>query len=394
MTERRSSMAGEIYFDNSATTRPYDEVIEYMAWVSGNIYGNPSSLHTKGIEAEKLVKKSREIIADSLKADKNEILFTSGGTESNNLAIRGYLQANRRKGKHIITSTIEHPSVLEVFKHLENTGYKVDYIEVDKRGIVNPDAIKSKITGDTALISVIYVNNETGAIQPIEKIAEIKNSVNRDTAFHVDAVQAYGKLEVCPNKEGIDLMTLSSHKIHGPKGVGVLYVNKSIKISPILFGGGQESLLRSGTENVPGICGFGKAVEKIFKNIKDNRSRMQNLKSYFIEMLNHISEEYKIITPDNSSPYILNVSFPQVKAEVLLHHLEEKGIFVSTGSACSSRKNLYSHVLSAMGLDKQYIEGAIRFSFTAENKEEEVKKTIEALNDILPRIRIKRGGKR
>lgn len=387
-------MAGEIYFDNSATTRPYDEVIEYMAWVSGNIYGNPSSLHTKGIEAEKLVKKSREIIADSLKADKNEILFTSGGTESNNLAIRGYLQANRRKGKHIITSTIEHPSVLEVFKHLENTGYKVDYIEVDKRGIVNPDAIKSKITGDTALISVIYVNNETGAIQPIEKIAEIKNSVNRDTAFHVDAVQAYGKLEVCPNKEGIDLMTLSSHKIHGPKGVGVLYVNKSIKISPILFGGGQESLLRSGTENVPGICGFGKAVEKIFKNIKDNRSRMQNLKSYFIEMLNHISEEYKIITPDNSSPYILNVSFPQVKAEVLLHHLEEKGIFVSTGSACSSRKNLYSHVLSAMGLDKQYIEGAIRFSFTAENKEEEVKKTIEALNDILPRIRIKRGGKR
>lgn len=387
-------MAGEIYFDNSATTRPYDEVIEYMAWVSGNIYGNPSSLHTKGIEAEKLVKKSREIIADSLKADKNEIFFTSGGTESNNLAIRGYLQANRRKGKHIITSTIEHPSVLEVFKHLENTGYKVDYIEVDKKGIVNPDAIKSKITGDTALISIIYVNNETGAIQPIEKIAEIKNSVNRDTAFHVDAVQAYGKLEVYPNKEGIDLMTLSSHKIHGPKGIGALYVNKSIKISPILFGGGQESLLRSGTENVPGICGFGKAVEKIFKNIKDNRSRMQNLKSYFIEMLNHISEEYKIITPDNSSPYILNVSFPQVKAEVLLHHLEEKGIFVSTGSACSSRKNLYSHVLSAMGLDKQYIEGAIRFSFTAENKEEEVKKTIEALNDILPRIRIKRGGKR
>jgi cysteine desulfurase len=389
MTERRSSMAGEIYFDNSATTRPYDEVIEYMAWVSGNIYGNPSSLHTKGIEAEKLVKKSREIIADSLKADKNEIFFTSGGTESNNLAIRGYLQANRRKGKHIITSTIEHPSVLEVFKHLENTGYKVDYIEVDKKGIVNPDAIKSKITGDTALISIIYVNNETGAIQPIEKIAEIKNSVNRDTAFHVDAVQAYGKLEVYPNKEGIDLMTLSSHKIHGPKGIGALYVNKSIKISPILFGGGQESLLRSGTENVPGICGFGKAVEKIFKNIKDNRSRMQNLKSYFIEMLNHISEEYKIITPDNSSPYILNVSFPQVKAEVLLHHLEEKGIFVSTGSACSSRKNLYSHVLSAMGLDKQYIEGAIRFSFTAENKEEEVKKTIEALNDILPRIRIR-----
>jgi cysteine desulfurase len=394
MTERRSSMTGEIYFDNSATTRPYDEVIEYMAWVNRNMYGNPSSLHTKGIDAEKLVRDSRETIADSLKVNKNEIFFTSGGTESNNLAIRGYLQANRRKGKHIITSKIEHPSVLEVFKHLENIGYKVDYIEVDETGIVSLDALKSKITDDTALISIIYVNNETGAIQPVEKIAKIKNSVNRDAAFHVDAVQAYGKLEVYPNKAGIDLMTLSSHKIHGPKGVGALYVNKSIKISPILFGGGQESLLRSGTENVPGICGFGKAVETIFKNIRENRSRMQNLRFYFIEMLKQVSEEYKIITPENSSPYILNVSFPRVKAEVLLHHLEEKSIFVSTGSACSSRKNLHSHVLSAMGLEKQYIEGAIRFSFTAENREEEVEKTIEALNEILPRIRIRRGGRR
>ncbi|ABN52296.1 MAG TPA: cysteine desulfurase [Hungateiclostridium thermocellum] len=387
-------MSREIYLDNSATTRPYDEVIDFVNHISREVYGNPSSLHTKGIEAERMVRNAREIVAKSLGVSRDEIYFTSGGTEANNLAIAGYLFANPRKGKHIITTKIEHPSVLEVFNNLSQHGYKVDFIDVDKNGIVIVDDLRKKINEETSLISVIYINNETGAVQPIDKIVEVKNSINKDIVLHVDAVQAYGKIRIAPEKQGIDLLTMSSHKIHGPKGVGALYTRRDIKLKPIIFGGGQESQLRSGTENVPGICGFGAAVDITFRKMEESSKYCEKLKSMLLDMLKKEVEDVVIVSPEGSSPYILNAAFPNVRAEVLLHHLETKNIFVSTGAACSSRKQVLSHVLRAMGIKPEIIEGAIRFSFSSFNNEEDIIKTVEAIKDILPKIRIKRGGRR
>lgn len=387
-------MNREIYLDNSATTRPYDQVIDFMTEVNRNMYGNPSSLHTKGIEAEKLVRKARESIALSLGADPKEIYFTSGGTESNNFALRGYLDANPRKGKHIITTKIEHPSVLEVCKYLESRGYKVDNIGVDEKGVVDLEDLRSKISKETSLISVILVNNEVGAIQPIDEIIKIKNSVNRDAVLHVDAVQAYGKLNISPKKAGIDMLTVSSHKIHGPKGMGALFVSKAIKLKPLILGGGQESALRSGTENIPGISGFGMASELTFKSIDTNLEKVRNLRDLFLKGLGESTFDYKIISPPDALPYILNIAFLNLRAEVLLHHLEEKGIFVSTGSACSSRKNIQSHVLKAMGIGSGYIEGAIRVSFSAFNTESDIYATLDAIKEIVPKIQIKRGGRK
>jgi len=386
-------MDREIYLDNSATTRPFDEVIEYMGLINKTVYGNPSSLHLKGIEAEKHVRKSREAIAKTLDINPKELIFTSGGTESNNMAVIGYLRANPRKGKHVITTKIEHPSILEAFRYLETLGYLVDYIDVDRNGIVNLNMLKEKISDDTALVSVMYVNNEVGSIQPIDEIAKTIKGRNKNTAFHVDAVQAYGKLKLNPKKSGIDLMSISSHKIHGPKGVGALFVRESVKIEPILFGGGQESLLRSGTENVPGICGFGLAAEMIHSKLDENYEKVAGLKNLFIELLEMNIEGFTVISPENSSPYIINVSFDNLKAEVLLHHLEEKGIFVSTGSACSSRKKKYSHVLEAMGIKSDSLEGALRFSLCGQNSERDIIETVDALKEIIPRIRIKKFGR-
>jgi len=380
-------MDKEIYFDNSATTRPFDEVIDYMSYINREVYGNPSSLHTKGIEAERLMKKSRETIANSLDVSSKEIFFTSGGTEANNLAILGYLRANPRKGRHVLTTKIEHPSILEVFKYLQEEGYSVDYIDVDQNGIIDLDMLENKITSDTALISVMYVNNEMGAIQPINEIASIRNMCNKETILHVDAVQAYGKLQIKPIKSNINMITFSSHKIHGPKGVGALYKEDKIKIKPIILGGGQETLVRSGTENIPGICGFGLAAEIIHNNIENNWNTVSELNKMFRMMLEENIEEFSIISPQNSSPYILNVSFSNVKGEVLLHHLEEKNIYVSTGSACSSRKNKHSHVLKAMGYKSNKIDGAIRFSFCEFNSKQDIIETINALKEIIPKIR-------
>ncbi|MCR4434364.1 MAG: cysteine desulfurase family protein [Clostridiales bacterium] len=383
-------MKKEVYLDNSATTRPYDEVIDYMSHINRNEYGNPSSLHKKGIEAERHVKKARELIADSLGVAAKEIYFTSGGTESNNLAIRGYLEANPRKGKHILTTAIEHPSVLEVFKYLAEKGYRPDYIGVDSNGVIDLDMLRSKITPETALISVIMVNNEVGSIQPVEKVVKIKNSINKSCVVHVDAVQAYGKIKIFPKKLGIDLLSISSHKIHGPKGTGALYVGSGVRIKPILFGGGQESLLRSGTENTAGICGFGLASEMVFKNLEENYHKVRLLKNRFLEGLKETGIACRVLSGERASPYIINVSFEGVKAEVLLHHLEERNIFVSTGSACSSRKNLHSHVLKAMGLKACDMEGAVRFSLSELNDHEDIIIALEALKDIIPRIQMKR----
>ncbi|NMB98538.1 MAG: cysteine desulfurase [Clostridiaceae bacterium] len=385
----KNNKVKEVYLDNSATTRPYTEVTEFMDYINKEIYGNPSSLHKKGIEAEKMIKKARQSIADALDVSDKEIFFSSGGTETNNLAIIGYLRANPRKGRHVITSKIEHPSVLEVFKFLEENEYKVDYIDVDKNGIIDLELLKSKITSDTALISVMYVNNETGSIQPVDEIARIRNVRNKETALHVDAVQAFGKLRINPAKSGIDMLTMSSHKIHGPKGVGALYINKNIKVKPIIFGGGQEALIRSGTENLAGICGFALACELVHKNIDINWSNVLEMNNSLRDKLMEGFENITVISPQDASPYILNVSFKNLKGEVLLHHLEEKEIYVSTGSACSSRKNRRSHVLQAMGYSTDIIDGSIRISFSELNTMEDINIIADALENIVPRIRFK-----
>lgn len=388
-------MTKDIYLDNSATTKPYDEVIEYISQINRNVYGNPSSMHTKGLEAEKHIKNAREIIAKSLAVDNQEICFTSGGTEANNLAIIGFLEANPRKGKKIIATKIEHPSVMEVYKCLIEKGYIVDFLDVNDKGVINIDSLREAINEDTALISIIYVNNEIGSVQPISDIVEIKNSKNRETVIHLDAVQAYGKIKIAPRKLGIDLMSISSHKIHGPKGIGALYVRKGLKLKPTLIGGGQEFTMRSGTENVSGICGFGMAADITNKKLEENWLRCLKIKEYFKNrLIEEFAKDVLIVSPKESLPYILNVSFSNIRAEVLLHHLEMDNIFVSTGSACSSKKNTHSHVLKALGLSNDSIDGAVRFSFSAFNSIKDIEYTINALKEILPKISIKRGGKK
>lgn len=383
-------MKHEIYLDNSSTTRQYDEVTSLMSDIASNKYGNPSSLHTKGIEAEKLVSGARETIASTLGADPAEIYFTSGGTESNNLAIRGYLDANPRKGRHIITTKIEHPSVLEVYRHLESQGFKVDYLDVDVKGLLKLDQLREKICAETALISVIIVNNETGTIQHMDEISSIRDELNPQTVIHADAVQAYGKLRILPARTGIGLLSISSHKIHGPKGVGALYASKKIKIKPLFFGGGQEALLRSGTENVPGIAGFGLAAAMTFERLEDNQKKADAMKQLLIEKLAASGITHRVVSPADASPFIINIAFESIRAEVLLHHLEQKGIYVSTGSACSSHKKNRSHVLSAMNIPPQLIDGAIRFSLSGDNDEEDISLTVDALKDIIPVIDINR----
>lgn len=383
-------MQKEIYLDNSATTRQYDDVTALMADAAGNKYGNPSSLHIKGIEAEKLVSSARKQIADSLGAEPREIYFTSGGTESNNLAVRGYLDANPRKGKHIITTRIEHPSVMETYRRLDEQGYSVDYIGVDEKGLIDLQELRNSLTDETALISLILVNNETGTIQQLDKIAAIRDELNPQAVIHADAVQAYGKIRVLPGKSGIGLMSLSSHKIHGPKGVGALYVSRGIRIKPLFYGGGQEALMRSGTENVPGIAGFGLAAKMTFEKLEANYDEVCNLKKRFIETLAGSGIEHRVNSPENASPYVINISFANVRAEVLLHHLEQKGIFVSTGSACSSHKNTRSHVLTAMGVPAALTDGAIRFSLSGLNTQDEIDQTVDALKEIIPIIDINR----
>lgn len=379
-------MNSEVYLDNSATTRPYDEVLLYMNHIAAEVYGNPSSLHLKGIEAERHVKKAREVIAGTLSAESENIFFTSGGTESNNLAISGYLRANAKKGKHLITTKTEHPSVLEVFKHLESSGYSVDYLDVNREGLVDAGRLEGLIRPETALISIIYINNETGAIQPLEDIIPIRNRKNPGAVLHVDAVQAYGKIDINLLNLKIDLLTISSHKIHGPKGVGALYVRKGIKIFPLVYGGGQESGLRSGTENVQDICGFGKAAEICFANLKDTTKKVEILKKTLEDGIRSTVKNAVIISPAGSSPYILNVSFPGIKAEVLLHHLEQHNIFVSTGAACHSRQSTGSYVLKAMGFEERVVQGAVRFSFSSFNTVEQIRYTVETLSSVLKEI--------
>ncbi|MBO5742854.1 MAG: cysteine desulfurase [Clostridia bacterium] len=374
----------EVYLDNSATTKPYEEAVNVMCEVMSSNYANPSSLHRMGKFAEDSLNKSRETLAKSIGCSPNEFYFTSGGTESNNLAIIGYAMANKREGNRIITQPTEHAAVLEPFKYLESQGFEVCYVPVDSFGFPNINALKDLINDKTILLSFMYVNNENGAIFPIEEIASLKRG---KASLHVDAVQGYGKLSINVKKQNIDMLSLSSHKIHGPNGIGGLYVKNNLKINPIVYGGSQEKSLRSGTENIASASSFAKAAEIKISNLEEDAKKMESLKQHLKEKLCCGIENVIINSPENSVCSILNVSFPGVKSEVLLHVLESKGIYVSTGSACNSKKKKYSYVLKEMNLKDNIIDSAVRFSFSSFNTIEEIDYTAEVLIKEIPLLR-------
>lgn len=381
-------MSDMVYFDNSATTSVYPEVLSAMNDVYSNHYGNPSSLHKMGNEADILLQNSREAIAKTLNVPNGCIYFTSGGTESNNWAIKGTSRANKRRGSKIITTKIEHPSVLECFKYLETEGFSPLYIDVDSNGLINLDEVRNEVDANTILFSFILVNNETGTIQKAQDIIREVRLKNPRTLIHIDAVQAYGKIPINLSKLDADLMSISSHKIHGPKGCGALYIKKNTHILPIMHGGGQENKYRSGTENLPAIYGFSKAAEIIHGRMEENSKRMKEIRNTILQGLREeFGDGFRVNSPEDAYEGILNIAFPRVKAQVLMHHLEAKDIIVSVGSACSSRKNIQSHVLSAMSLPKENIEGAIRLSFSGMNTVDEALNFIRAVKEIIPVIR-------
>ena len=370
----------EVYLDNSATTRPFENVVCSMEETLDFLYGNPSSLHTKGFESERLLKKSRKIIANSLGKKESTITFNSGGTEGDNNVLQCVARDRRRVGKTIITTQVEHPAILETCKFLEKEGFNIIKVSVDEYCNPNLDELQSYLSKDVILISAMAVNNEVGTIFPIKKINEIKG----DALFHSDAVQAYGKLDM-NGFEG-DFLTASGHKIHGPKGIGFLYKKSGVRLSPLIYGGNQESGYRSGTENVPGIVGMAKATELIVPNIQENYEKVKMLWRRLKKGILDIGDVI-INSPDNCTPYILNASFMGTRGEVILHRLESKGIFVSTGSACSSNKNSKSHVLKAMGKTDKEIEGAIRFSLSIQNTAEEIDAVLTVLEDAVKKFR-------
>ena len=384
-----------VYLDNSATTRQYDQVTDVMAEAMRETYGNPSSLHMLGVEAEKKVRTSRKILASAIGASEEEFFFTSGGTESDNTVLFGVAEARKRTGKKIITTAVEHPAVLEPAKRLEAMGFTVEYIGVDRNCHLNMDQLASAIDDETILISVMGVNNEAGTILPIGEIAALKDQYNRkhktDILLHSDAVQAFGKVPVDLKGayKGVDFLSVSGHKIHGPKGIGGLYIRKGIHLPPFLSGGGQERHMRSGTENTPGIVGFGKAAEMGMADFEGRTEAMTKARTRLLEGLLAEIPDIRINSPqdETASPSVLNVSFLGTRGEVLLHTLEQEGIFVSTGSACSSNKKGRSHVLTAMGLSDKEIEGAIRFSFSEENTLEEMDYTVEKVKAAVTRFR-------
>ena len=378
----------EVYFDNSATTRCYDSVKDIVVKAMTEDFGNPSAMHLKGVEAEKYIKSSAESLARLLKVQEKEILFTSGGTESDNLALIGAAFANKRSGNHIITTSVEHPAVSQPALFLQEQGFEVTYLPVDSRGVVKMDALKAVLREDTILVSVMYVNNEVGAVMPVEEIAALVHEKSPRALFHVDAIQAFGKYRIYPKKMGIDLLSVSGHKIHGPKGVGFLYINEKAKIQPQILGGGQQGGMRSGTDNVPGIAGLGTAAVEIYKNLEENVENMYRLKEYIAQGLEKIGD-IRINGMDlrEGAPQILSISVMGVRSEVLLHSLEERGIYVSAGSACSSHKRKPSATLAAMGMSKDQIESTVRLSFCEENTIEEADYFLQVMGELVPILR-------
>lgn len=375
----------EVYFDNSATTKVFDCVRDIVVKTMTEDYGNPSAKHKKGMEAEQYVRRAAAQIAKTLKVQEKEILFTSGGTESNNMALIGTAMANHRAGKHLITTRIEHASVYNPMAWLEQQGFEVTHLGVDEQGHISLEELRKAIRPDTILVSVMHVNNEIGAIEPVEEIGAMLHEVNPSILFHVDAIQSYGKLQIRPKKAQIDLLSASGHKIHGPKGVGFLYIDQRVKIHPLIYGGGQQRDLRSGTENVPGIAGLGAAAEEIYRNHEEKMERLIGLKDYFISRIGEIPEAVVNSLPGKEgAPQIVSVSFSGVRSEVLLHALEDKGIYVSSGSACSSNHPAISGTLKAVGVKRELLDSTLRFSFGMFNTREEADYTIDMLKELLP----------
>ena len=375
----------QVYLDNSATTKVFDSVKDIMVKVMTEDYGNPSSLHYKGVEAEKYIKEAKDIIAKSLRAKPQEIVFTSGGTESNNMAIVGTVLANRRAVNHIITSTIEHSSVYNVFGFLEEQGFKVSYVPVDEYGHLRQDILEETIDSETILVSCMYVNNEIGSVNPIGEIGKLIKKKNPKTLFHVDAIQAYGKYKIVPKSMNIDLLSVSSHKIHGPKGAGFIYIKEGTKIKPIIYGGGQQKGMRSGTDNVPGAAGMAKAAEEIYQDHEAKIDKMYELKTHFIDRLSELSDvTVNGLTGRDSAPHVISVSFAGVRSEVLLHALEDKGICVSSGSACSSNHPAVSGTLKGIGVKKELLDSTLRFSLSVFTTKEELDYTVDVLKELLP----------
>lgn len=374
----------EAYFDNAATTAVNPKVKELMFKLMDLDFGNPSSLHMKGVDAEKYIKEATKRIAKELKCNEKEIVFTSGGTESNNLAIIGSALARRRHGKHIITTAIEHASVSATTEFLAKEGFEITYIGTDNKGYIDIEALKNALRDDTILVSTMYVNNEIGTIQPVEEIGKIIKAFNKDIYYHIDAVQAFGKMKISPNNCKADLISISGHKIHGPKGSGALYIRDKLLIRPIIYGGGQQRSMRSGTENVPGIAGMGLAAELIYKDNEKKMNYVKSLKDSFIERVSEIENVYN---NSGDAPHIASVSFVGIRSEVMLHALEERGIYVSAGSACSSNKPHVSNVLQAMNLDKEKLESTLRFSFSDTNTMEQVDYAIDVINELVPKLR-------
>lgn len=379
----------EVYLDNSATTKCYDSVGETVRRVMCEDYGNPSSMHRKGVEAEKYIKQSKETLAKLLRVQEKEIFFTSGGTESDNLALIGCARANRRAGKHLITSSIEHPAILNTMQYLEREeGFRVTYLPVDKNGRIRLDVLRESLCEETILVSIMYVNNEMGSVQPLSEAIRIVKGYNKNILFHVDAVQGFGKYRIFPKRMGIDLLSISGHKIHGPKGIGALYVNEWVKIKPIVFGGEQQKNVRSGTENVPGIAGLGVASKEIYRNFEEKVARMRELKNYFIDGIMKIPDTViHGLYDESSAPHIISVGIGGIRSEVLLHVLEERGIYVSSGSACSSNHPGISSVLKSIGTRKEYLDATLRFSLSEFTTKEEIDYTLDVLYNCIPMLR-------
>lgn len=378
----------EAYLDNSATTRVLPEVVELMNKIYLEDYGNPSSKHLKGIESERYLLDAKEIIAKTLKAKPEEILFTSGGTESDNTALFGVMRANTRRGKHMITSMIEHHAILATAHQLEKEGYEVTYLPVDKYGKVSPESLKEAIRPDTVLVSVMHTNNEIGSVNNLEELSKVVKDANPEIYFHTDAVQGYTKSIIIPKRLGIDLLSVSGHKIHGPKGVGFLYVNEKVKMNPFVYGGGQQSGRRSGTENVPGIAGMALAAKTLYDDFDNEINKLYELKDYLVKRLSDI--EGTVInghTGRDSAPHIVSVSVRGVRAEVLLHALEEKGVYVSSGSACASNRNTVSETLASINIERDLLDSTIRLSFSIFTTMDEVKYAADCIEEIIPELR-------
>ncbi|MDY3766168.1 MAG: cysteine desulfurase family protein [Lachnospiraceae bacterium] len=379
----------EAYLDNSATTKCLEEVKDIVVKTMTQDFGNPSAKHLIGVYAERYLREAREAIGKILKVTEKEIFFTSGGTEADNWAIIGTALANQRMGKHIITSSVEHAAVLEPMRYLESLGFSVTYLDVDRYGRVNLEQLRQAMTKETILVSVMYVNNEVGALEPISEIAHIVKEKNPSALFHVDAIQAYGKYRIYPKKTGIDLLSVSGHKIHGPKGIGFLYINEKVKIKPLILGGGQQKGMRSGTDNVPGAAGLGVAAKMAYESYEEKWNHLLSLKKSFMEQVGQIENvTFNSLPGEEGAPHIVSVSFEGVRSEVLLHALEERGIYVSAGSACSSnKKQTASHTLLALHMPRQLLDCTLRFSFCEMTTMEEIAYSAQTLCQLVPALR-------